>query len=176
MLSAEPSAENLPTQLNGVPLNPTVATEAKAVVLIFLASDCPISNRYAPLVNRMYETYKTKGIDFFAVYPMNSETVSGIKTHQQDYGYEMPALMDKDHFLVNQTNAMVTPETAVFLPGNPAKGSWIYKGRINDLYVYFGKWRHEPTSNDLSDTLDKILSGEALEPRKTRAIGCYIKE
>ena len=162
-----------PHTLSGEALNPLVQSESKAIVLIFLASDCPISNRYAPLVNRIYEAYKEKGVEFYGVYPMSSETIEGIKTHRNDYGYQFPSLIDKYHVLVDLAEANVTPEASVYLPEND---TWAYRGRINNLYVDFGKWRRNPTENDLTDALDLILSGKAIEPKKTRAVGCYIHE
>lgn len=169
------SIENQPSPhtIAGEPIDPLINVESKVVVLIFIASDCPISNRYAPLVNRIYEAYKEKGIAFYSVYPMSSETIEDIESHRSDYGYKMPALTDKDHVLVDKADAMVTPEVSVYLPGTE---TWAYRGRINDLYVDFGKWRRHPTENDLTDVLDLILSGEEFEPKRTRAVGCYIQE
>ena len=39
-----------------------------ATVLIFTRSDCPISNRYAPTVNSLVDTYQTRGLDILLVY------------------------------------------------------------------------------------------------------------
>ena len=75
-----------------------------------------------------------------------------------------------------KTQAKVTPEAAVYIPSLSGQGYWVYHGRIDDLYVDFGKWRRSPGSNDLTDTLDAILSGKTPAPRRTRAIGCYIEE
>lgn len=171
MLSKETSPS--PHTIAGKPVDPLLPGESKAVVIIFLASDCPISNRYAPLVNRIYEAYKEKGIKFYGVYPMSSETIEDIEKHRSDYGYKMPALIDKGHVLVDKADAMVTPEVSVYLPETE---TWAYRGRINDLYVDFGKWRRNPTENDLTDALDLILSGNEFEPKRTRAVGCYIQE
>lgn len=174
--AAETSPQTLPLRLDGTSFNPLIDANAKAVVLIFLASDCPISNRYAPLVNRIYQAYKDKGVDFYGVYPMSAETAQGIKSHRNDFKYTFPALMDKDHFLVDKAEAMVTPEVSVYIPSQNGQGTWIYTGRIDDLFIDFGKWRHAATKNDLSDVLNDILSGKTLHPVRTRAVGCYIQE
>ena len=106
-LLADSPSEKLPVELNGKMLNPLADSDAKAVVLIFLATDCPISNRYAPLVNRIYSAYKEKGIEFYAVYPISSETVEGIEAHRKDFEYKLPALRDTNHFLVKMAEAIV---------------------------------------------------------------------
>lgn len=175
-IPAQKDCTNTPLGLDGVPFNPLETTEAEVIVLIFLATDCPISNRYAPVVNRMYEAYKDKGIRFFGIYPMSSETTEDIRKHRKDFAYGFPALTDKAHCLVDQAEARVTPEVSVYRPSASGPGTWIYRGRIDDLYVDFGKWRRKPTQNDLTDTLDKILRGDPVVARRTRAVGCYIKE
>ena len=38
--------------------------DCKAVVLIFFGHDCPISNNYAPEINRLHKEYAAKDIDF----------------------------------------------------------------------------------------------------------------
>ena len=48
----------------------------KATVLLFVSTDCPISNRYAPDVRKLYDTYKKDGVAFWLVYPNPADAVS----------------------------------------------------------------------------------------------------
>ena len=41
--------------LEGRRFDPLEATQSKATVYLFTRSDCPISNRYAPEIHRLYE-------------------------------------------------------------------------------------------------------------------------
>ncbi len=102
----------------------------KAVVLLFIRSDCPVSNRYAPDLQRLYERYSSRGVDFRLVYPEPGLTAAAMEKHSQEYGYTIPALLDSGHEYVNRARARITPEAAVFV-----HGELVYHGRIDDRYV-----------------------------------------
>src|SRR5471032_2288184 len=55
--------------LGGQRVYPLRSIEGKAVVLIFLSVDCPISIRYAPEIQRLDATFSREGVKFWLVYP-----------------------------------------------------------------------------------------------------------
>jgi thiol-disulfide isomerase/thioredoxin len=142
----------------------------KAVVLFFVRSDCPISNRYAPDIRKLYEKYSSQGIEFHLIYSEPGLTASAMERHRQEYGYTIPALLDPDHRYVSRAGAHVTPEAAVF-----AHGDLIYLGRIDDRYVDVGKARLEAKRHDLEEVLITVLAGQSLKLRQTKAVGCAIE-
>jgi thiol-disulfide isomerase/thioredoxin len=149
------------------------ATEvAPATVLVFLSTSCPIANRYAPEIERLYERFKDSGIRFYLVYPNDSE--SAIRDHLRQYGYSIPTLRDAQHRLAARSRVRATPEVAVFV-GRERR--LVYHGRIDDRFVDFAKERPAPTQRDLEQTLEAVVAGrgEALEPRSTDAFGCVIE-
>src|SRR5579872_1827011 len=87
----------------------------KAVVLLFIRSDCPVSNRYAPELERLYAKYSLRGVDFRLVYPEAGLTAGAMEKHRKEYGYTIPALLDAGHQYVERAQARVTPEAAVFV-------------------------------------------------------------
>jgi hypothetical protein len=153
---------------------------SSAVVLLFVRTDCPISNRYAPEIKRIYENYSGRGVRFYLVYPDRDETPASIEKHRSEYGYPMPAIEDPSHQLVARASATVTPEAAVFVRASreTAKRDWrlVYHGRIDDRYVDFGKSRREPSVHDLQNAIDSALAGRTITPAVTKAIGCYIAD
>src|SRR5215470_14739036 len=83
---------------------------------------------------------------FELVYVDPAEPSEEIRQHLHDFGYHIAALRDNEHALVKMTGAKVTPEAAVFVPapsGAPGDlvgtGRMVYRGRIDDQYVDFGK-------------------------------------
>ena len=52
----------------------------------------------------------------------------------------------------------------------------LYRGRIDDRYIEFGKDRPEPTVRDLERALDAIIAGKPVPVRETRAIGCILSD
>lgn len=142
------------------------------VVFVFVRIDCPISNRYAPEIQKMAEDYSPSGIHFRLVYPDPEESAPQIAEHRREFGYEIPALRDLSHRLVEACGVNVTPEIAVF----QTRGELVYRGRIDNRYVDFGKARPEATKRDLDEVLHGLLAKENLAFRSTTSVGCPIPE
>ena len=161
--------------INGRKVKPLELGKARAVVFLFIRTDCPISNRYAPEVRRLHQKFASKGVTFWLVYPGPDETIDAIRTHLKEYEYSLGALRDPRHALVKLTGARVTPEAAVFVPG-PDASRMLYRGRIDDRVVDFGKARPAPTTRDLESVLSAIVDGKPLISRTTNAVGCFIPD
>jgi len=158
--------------LDGRQIEPLRAKDAKAIVFIFIRTDCPLSNRYAPEVRRLNDKFAKSDVRFWLVYPDQGESGEIIRNHIKEYEYRLSALRDPEHKLVKITGAQVTPEAAVFLPG----GRMVYRGRIDDRYVALGKARPAPTTRDLEQVLEAILEGKQVTNKTTAAIGCFIPD
>jgi thiol-disulfide isomerase/thioredoxin len=163
---AAPSAV---TDLGGAPVH--LFESGKPTVLVFVRTDCPISNRYAPELQRLYKEYSSR-VDFFLVYADPSESPGSIRKHIADYGYPFPPLRDPHHALVKLSKAAVTPEAALF----SARGELLYHGRIDDRYVDFGKYKPAADKHDLQDAIDEMLAGKPISEPATRAIGCFLAD
>lgn len=158
--------------LNDRPINVFEQPDARAIVLAFVGIDCPISNRYAPRLQRLHERFGPLGIRFHLIYPERDATPAKIRQHTNEYQYSIPAARDPRHALVKFAGARVTPEVAVFGPDRRL----LYRGRIDDQYVELGRSRLEPSQHDLRDALDAIVAGQPVARAFTRAVGCYIPD
>ncbi len=179
--AATPSAPVHLLDLSGHAVNPLEDAGKKATVFVFVRTDCPISNRYAPLLHRIHDEYAAKGVAFWLVYVDPRQTAQAIEQHQREYNYAIRALRDPKHELVKLTGAQVTPEAAVFVPSQPAQTGdagqrMIYRGRIDDQYVAFGVTRPAATTHDLEEVLEKIVAGKPLQETTTQAVGCFISD
>src|SRR6266702_7120138 len=112
-LPSSPTVQKTALRLDGTPTDPFLAASGKPVVLVFVRTDCPISNRYAPLIQRISAQYAGKA-GFWLVYLGNTASAEKIRQHESGYGYKLPALRDPQHALVAQAQIQVTPEVAVF--------------------------------------------------------------
>ena len=169
----EPTATELRLpDLDGRQTEPLRAKDAKAIVFIFIRTDCPISNRYAPEVRRLHDRFAKSGVTFWLVYPDPGESREIIRDHIKEYEYRLTVLRDPEHKLVKLSGVQVTPEAAVFLPS----GRMVYRGRIDDRYVAFGKVRPVPTMRDLEQVLKAVLEGKQVTNKTTTAIGCFIPD
>ena len=143
---------------------------AKAVVLYFITTDCPISNGYVPEMNRIAQDYAARGVRFYGVIADTMTPVADVRKHVQEFGYTFPVLLDPKQTLVQFTNADTTPEAAVVAPGGALK----YLGRIDNRVEGFGKQRPQATERDLRDGLEAVLAGKAVARASVPAVGCSI--
>lgn len=156
--------------VDGVPRSP-LDPQGKASVLFFITTDCPISNSYAPEVQRICAEYGQKKVSCNLVYVDPDLTAADVKKHVKEFRYTgLPAILDPAHKLVGAAGAKVTPEAAVIGPG----GKVLYRGRIDNLYASLGKRRPEATERDLRKALDEVLGGKPVAAPFTKALGCYI--
>jgi thiol-disulfide isomerase/thioredoxin len=165
------NSQGLATDLEGKPFDPFHAAPGKVVVLIFVRTDCPISNRYAPTIQQLAAGRRDQAT-FFLVYPSRKETPEAIRTHEKDFGYTLAAIRDPQHILVKQSAAQITPEAAVF----NASGRLVYHGRIDNLYEDFGHTRKTATTHELADAIEAAIAGKGLVASATPAVGCYISD
>ena len=147
-----------------------VAQADRPTVYVFTTTDCPISNRYAPEIKRLAAKFDGRA-KFVLVYPVPTDSPELIREHARKFAYRLETMRDTEQKLVKQTGVKVTPEVAVM------RGSTLlYRGRIDDRYVDFGKDRPAPTKRDLDDALTAITAGKTVAVRETRAIGCFLTD
>ena len=164
-------SSSLVHDVHAAPARPLDLGDAKAAVLLFLSTDCPISNALSPEINRIVADYTHRGVRFWIVHPDPTLSAQNASAHAREFGYTCPVLLDDKRQLVARLGPKVTPETIVLAPG----GAVAYRGRINDTYIDLGQRRAAPTSHDLRNALDALLAGKPVPVPQTRAIGCPIE-
>ncbi len=157
--------------LDGTPVVLT-SPGVKATVLLFVGTDCPVSNRYAPEVRRLSEQFSKAGVSFVTVYPNPAETTASIRQHLREYRLPPRAVHDAAQRLVARSGATITPEVAVYDRG----GRLVYRGRIDDRYPRIGVERASPTRRDLQEVLTALAAGQTPALRTTEAVGCFIAD
>ncbi|MGA8432697.1 MAG: redoxin domain-containing protein [Candidatus Sulfotelmatobacter sp.] len=165
------SAQQTAVDLQGNSVNLFADSHGKVVVLVFVRRDCPVSSRYAPVIQSIGKRYENDTI-FFLVYPDKADTPQQIRSYLHDYGYALPALRDPNHVLVKLAHVQITPEVAVF-DGNH---QLIYDGRIDNWYIDLNRARPKPTTHELDDAIQSALSGKPAAAREARGVGCYISD
>lgn len=146
------------------------ANDCAGLVLLFLGHDCPISNGYAPEISRLYAEYAPKRVAFRVVYADADLTRARAAKHAADYALPCPALLDPGQILTKRVGAAVKPEAALLSPN----GELLYLGRIDNIYVDYGKKRARPTKRELKAAIDALLAGEPVPVARAAALGCPI--
>jgi peroxiredoxin len=138
----------------------------KGIVVMFIATQCPVSNAYNTRMVDLYNLYTPKGIVFLAINSNKQESIAEIAEHSTKHGFQFPVLKDWKNVIADKFDAQVTPETYLI----DSTGVLRYHGRIDDERVLSKVTRH-----DLRDALDAYLEGKPILRRDTKAFGCTIK-
>lgn len=148
------------------------ASSARARVLVFVRTDCPITNRYAPELQRLSQKFSSRGAEFWLVYPDPSSTAPAIEQHRVQFNFPGTVLRDPRHSLVKLAHATSAPEAAVF----DSAGKLLYHGRIDDRWVNPGTARPAARTHDLEDAIAAVLAGHRPVQPATPAVGCSLAD
>ncbi len=146
----------------------------KVLVLFFVGTDCPVSNKSFPEMKRVREKFAGRGVRFWFVYPDAGEDAQEVRLHQAVYDAGGEAALDPHGTLVTMTGARVTPEVSVLVPQGTAGWRAVYTGRIDDRYVRIGLERPQATEHYAERVLNAILSGGPVERATGVPVGCAI--
>ena len=163
--------EHTAFDLDGKAVNPLEVASGKVVVLVFLRLDCPVSSRYAPIIQQISEQHEPDAV-FWLVFPDKDETPQTIRKYLQNYAYHLPALRDPEHALVKLSQVQITPEVAVF-NGNH---QLVYDGRIDNWYVDLNRSRPAATTHELEEAIHAAHEGSVPPKNQVRGVGCYISD
>jgi peroxiredoxin len=142
----------------------------RALVLIFVTTDCPIANSYQPKLAKLYTEFWKQGFEFLLIHEGPSQSPEKLKKHSQEYSVPFSVVMDPDHSIARRVGARMTPEAFVL----SRDGVILYQGRIDDLHPRFGKKRSSVSREDLRLALLEVVSGNSVSVPKTDAVGCSI--
>jgi peroxiredoxin len=141
--------------------------DSKAIVIMFISTQCPVSNAYNSRMKDLYDKYKSKDVSFIGINANKTEDVETIKEHAEEHEFGFVILKDKGNKIADELDASVTPEIYVL---NPSNFQILYHGRIDD-----SRSESNVTSKDLENALNEILSGKDVIIKRTKAFGCTIK-
>lgn len=146
------------------------------VAAIFLATDCPISNRYLPFLAQLAHQFAPRKVRLWLVYPNPGDSLATVRAHQSQYpaAASLPQLIAPDSRFLAQARVHVTPEAAIFRSDAPVNQAALWHGRIDNRYLTFGTQRPAATRHDLADALNAALAGRQPTPPPAPPVGCAI--
>lgn len=143
--------------------------DTKALVVLFVGTQCPINNAYMPRLAELHAQYKDTGVQFVAINPNRQDTPKAIAEHAAKFKIPFTVLQDPGSVVADQLGAQRTPEVFIL----DAERKIRYHGRIDDQFG-LGYQRPQPTRHDLAVALDEVLAGKAVSQATTQVSGCLI--
>ena len=146
-------------------------TQARAVVLIFASTGCPILQKSIPKIKALRDQFGARGVVFWLVNSNTADDAATIGEEARDFEIDVPILMDHELSVARSVNATRTAEVVCIQPK-----SWkvFYRGAIDDQLGY-GTEKKQATHAYLESALNNFLAGKKISPSRTDFKGCRIQ-
>jgi cytochrome oxidase Cu insertion factor (SCO1/SenC/PrrC family) len=139
---------------------------SKGTVIIFMATQCPVSNAYNGRMQKLAEDYAARGVNVVGINSNVRELAAEVKQHASEKGLKFTILKDTGNVIADRFDAQYTPEAYLL----DAAGKLVYHGRIDN-----SRNGDSITSTDLRDAVESVLAGKAVEKPEVKGFGCTIK-
>lgn len=143
--------------------------KSKAVVVLFLGTQCPINNAYMPKLIEMEKEYRGRGVQFVAINANQHDKIERIREHAKKHKVPFPVLRDEKQTVAERFGVERHPTAYVL----DTKRVVRYEGRIDDQFG-IGYARPAPTRRDLAEAIDEVLAGKEVTKAKTPVEGCFL--
>jgi peroxiredoxin len=141
----------------------------KALVIVFIGTQCPIANSYTPTLIELHEHYAKIGIQLLAINSNKQDSLEDVRVHARERKLPFPVLKDSAYKAADTLGARRTPEAFLL----DSKRIIRYRGRIDNQYGYTYR-RSAPSRTELRDAIEELLAGKPISVTKTEVQGCII--
>jgi peroxiredoxin len=135
-------------------------------VVIFISTQCPISNGYNDRMKAVYNDYAAKGVHFIFINANSTEPAADVAKHAESHGFPFPVYKDANDAVADRFGAQVTPEAYVM----DGEGVIRYHGYVDDSVT-----EARVHVQGLRMALDAVLAAKPVPNAETKAFGCTIK-
>lgn len=144
-----------------------------ATVIMFICNHCPYVKLIQQKLIDVVKQYQQKKISFIAInsndtkkYPADAPDKMTIEA--KNHGYTFPYLFDETQEIAKAYHAACTPDFYIF----DKQLNCVYRGRFDNATP----GNQQPvTGKDLTNALDNILAGRAVDTNQMASLGCNIK-
>ncbi|MCF1714549.1 redoxin domain-containing protein [Flavihumibacter sp. RY-1] len=151
--------------------NKELLSENKMTLLVFLATECPLSKNYSVVIQKIADEFAQE-LQVTAIIPGSTDSKKEVRAFAVKYKLDFPLLIDKKMISVHAVHATTTPEVVLLSP----KGELIYQGAIDDWAVDLGKKRNKPDQEYLRNAILQAKSGLPVLVNYNEPVGCLIND
>lgn len=156
--------------ISSINANLSFSAAARSLSLfIFLSPECPLCQKYSPVLNDLQKQYTGK-VRVYGIIPGRSYDAATIKTFREKYKITFPLLTDASFRLSRYLHASITPEVVLL----NAKQELVYRGAIDDWLKDLGKMRTKISAHYLEDAIEQYPGPAKF--KRTKAVGCLIND
>jgi peroxiredoxin len=146
-------------------------TDAKAVVLFFTATGCPVAEQSFERLKALQKKYDRNGIRVWLVDSNTADDREALQKQVQQFKLlSLPLLQDETQGVAAMLGVK---RTATVFAIETDHWTVFYRGALDDQSVE-GAQKPTPTANYLADALDAFVAGKKPMTAETAAHGCII--
>src|SRR5207244_2662911 len=127
----------------------------KAIALVFLSFECPVSNSYIAPLSEIADEFGKFGVTIWGLTVNEDETPAQVAKAAKQFSPTFPVFKDERLKAAHALSADFTPEVFV-LDGNFVVK---YRGRIDNMYSERLKKHAKVTEFNLRQTLAELVTG-----------------
>lgn len=136
------------------------------VVVVFVSTQCPVSNAYNSRIIKLAELAKQSNLDFIAINSNATESLEDVKRYALEKGLKFPVLKDENNVVADQFGATVTPEVFLIDKNQTVR----YHGGIDN-----DQREAKVTERYLENAIKAYVGGGQIQPSDVQPKGCIIK-
>ncbi len=144
-------------------------SRAKALVIAFTSTSCPLTKKYTPSLARIEKEFAARGVLFLFVNPISTDTIDEMQAAIRESGLVGRYVHDTQSALARALDAKTTTEIFVL----DAARTLVFRGAVDDQYG-LGYSLDAPRATYLRDALGAVLAGQVPSPAATEAPGCAL--
>jgi peroxiredoxin len=142
--------------------------DQKAIVLVFLSFDCPVSTSYSQPLSDMAKEFGKHGVTMWGLTTNEDDSRADVARHAKEFNLAFPVFKDEKMIAADALKADFTPEVFVL------DGDFVlrYRGRIDDSYSDRLKKHAQVTKHELRQVVAELVTGRPVSVAPARAVGC----
>lgn len=145
-------------------------SDAKAIVIVSHGVGCPISRSLTPAVMALKKAYEGRGVQILMLNSNLQDSRDAIVKEAQEFGLDVPILMDANQLVGEQLGVTRTGEFFVI---DPKTWKVAYRGPLDDRMDY-GTQKGSATHTWASDAIDAVLAGQPAMAATKPSPGCLV--
>lgn len=145
------------------------ARNAKATVLVFTSTACPVCTNYVPRLKELMKRHAKDDVVWAAVCSHEADDAASIIKYVKEAEYPLPLLHDDGGTLAAKLQVERVPTVLVLDSTRTVR----YAGRIDDQFSP-NVYKNKASTSELADALTAVIKGENVMVASAPAAGCKL--
>jgi len=150
----------------GKPVSLADFDDKRAVVLVFLGTECPLAKLYGRRLNQLQRNFADADVMIVGINSNTQDSLTELTRYRSRYDINFPLLKDVGNRVADALGATRTPEVFLLDADHVVR----YHGRIDDQYGV-GYARERTARPELAEAIAQLIAGDPIANPETTVTG-----